>query len=267
MGKGRPFLEIFAAALNEDYRFPLLEVFAFLYAVGTIAILGLAGAFGSPSEGLAYGLITLMTGFPLFIFIILIFKNIAYGLGNDIEKGVVQTLLSYPLTRRSVLTAKLLSALGLSVLLFLSLQIFALEAFMPSVVYKYSGIVFLSYAAILSPAFLIAGIVLLLALFLRRGGLALVIGIVLYFAFSIISSFVTIFSVFGSDAALRAFGLIYPTLILGRHFLTPVSPFSPMASQWVPTLSEVLAYVGGAYLITAVVFLFAYVYFDRRFGI
>ena len=36
--KGKPFLEVFSATLQEDYRFPVLEVFAFLYVLGTFAL-------------------------------------------------------------------------------------------------------------------------------------------------------------------------------------------------------------------------------------
>ncbi len=35
--KGKPFLEVLSATLQEDYRFPVLEVFAFLYVLGTFA--------------------------------------------------------------------------------------------------------------------------------------------------------------------------------------------------------------------------------------
>ncbi len=52
-GKGRPFLEILASALNEDYRFPILEVFAFLFALSTFAQarFGLAGLGGTSVTG------------------------------------------------------------------------------------------------------------------------------------------------------------------------------------------------------------------------
>lgn len=94
--KGRPFLEVFASALNEDYRFPILEIFAFLYALGTFAITGVTTQFAQSGEAYVYGLINSLSGFPLFIFIILVFKNVAYGLGSDLEKGVIQTFFSYP---------------------------------------------------------------------------------------------------------------------------------------------------------------------------
>ena len=55
--KGHPFLEILAASIHEDFRFPILEVFAFLYAISTFAFLGLGGRITlmfSPRSGEAY---------------------------------------------------------------------------------------------------------------------------------------------------------------------------------------------------------------------
>nr|NIR86604.1 hypothetical protein [Candidatus Bathyarchaeota archaeon] len=204
MGKGKPFLEVFASALHEDYRFPILEIFAFLYALGTFVF----ASFGPPmpsralsGEAIAYNLTASLLGLPLFIFIILIFKNIAYGLGSDLEKGIIQTYFSYPLKRRGILTAKLLSALGIALILFLTIQISALHVLAPDIVSPHLGTVLLTYAANLSYPLLIASIILLATLILRRGGLTVVIGIVLYFAMSIISSVAT-FVAFATESAL-----------------------------------------------------------------
>jgi len=40
-GKGKPFLEVLSSALHEDYRFPILEIFAFLYVLGTFALVNI----------------------------------------------------------------------------------------------------------------------------------------------------------------------------------------------------------------------------------
>jgi len=266
MTKGRPFLEVFASAAKENYRLPILEVFAFLYAFGTFIFAGLGAAAAPSSELSAHGLVNSLNTMPLSIFVILILVNIAYGLGNDIEKGVIQTLLSYPLKRRSILTAKLLSALGIALLLFLGIQMLALFILAPDIMRDYFNTVLLSYLANLSLALLIAGIVLLLALVLKRGGLALVIGIVFYFALSIIASMVTFLAWSGSDIPLKAYAVIAPNMALDRYYAGLGSP-SYYREIWVPSFSEVLIYLGAAYLLVAIVFLVGYVYFDRRFGI
>jgi hypothetical protein len=57
MGKGRPFLEVFASALHEDYRFPILEIFAFLYALGTFVFASFGSSMGIQAvsnESIAY---------------------------------------------------------------------------------------------------------------------------------------------------------------------------------------------------------------------
>jgi len=119
MKKGRPFLEIFTYALDEDYRFPILEIFAFLFTLAMFVFVNFNVGFET-GEALTYSLISTLCGFLLlFIFVVLILKNVAYGLGGDLEKGVMQTLFSYPLKRRYILTAKLRSGLGIAGLLFL----------------------------------------------------------------------------------------------------------------------------------------------------
>ncbi len=261
--KGRPFLEIFASALHEDYRFPILEVFAFLYALGTFTF---ASFGGGKDELAAYSLASSLLGTPLFVFIILIFKNVAYGLGSDIEKGIVQTYFSYPLKRRSILSAKLLSALGVAFLLFFAIQISALYILAPEIVSPYLGTVLLTYAANLSYPIQVAGIILLVTLILRRGGLALVIGIVLYFALGIVTSLI-MFASFATNSTLglQIISVISPNVGLANYYST-YSPF-PGGLLWTPTFTEVLFSIGGSYIIAASIFLIAYLYFCRRLGL
>lgn len=215
---------------------------------------------------MAYGVVSSLLGIPLFIFIILIFKNIAYGLGNDIEKGIIQTLFSYPLKRRWILSAKLLSALGVALLLFLSIQISALYVLAPDVIAPYLGTVLLTYAASLSFPLLIAGIMLLITLIIRKGSLALVSGIVLYFALGIVQS-LAMFVAFAtkSPSVLQIISVFSPNVILGIYY----SPGLPLGGSeiWAPTFTEVLLYMGASYMIVAILFLIAYSYFSRRFGL
>ncbi|MGD8506901.1 MAG: hypothetical protein PVF15_09615 [Candidatus Bathyarchaeota archaeon] len=268
MGKGKPFLEIFASALHEDYRFPILEIFAFLYTLGTFVFASF-GAFIAPqtvsNESVAYTLTSSLLGLPLFIFIILIFKNVAYGLGSDLEKGIIQSYLSYPLKRWRILTAKLLSALGIALILFLTIQIAALYVLAPDVISPYLGTVLLTYAASLSSSLFVAGIMLLVTLVLRRGGLTLVIGIVLYFAMSIVSS-VAMFVAFGtkSPLPLQIMSVIAPNVVLAEYYSINV-PFGN--ELWTPAFSEVLLFMGTSYAITGFLFFLGYYYFSRRLGL
>jgi ABC-type transport system involved in multi-copper enzyme maturation permease subunit len=269
MIKGRPFLEIFTYVFDEDYRLPILEVFAFLFALGTFVFVDFAGVYDRTGETFAYSLVSTLCGFPLlFIFVVLILKNVAYGLGSDLDRGVMQTLFSYPLKRRHILTARLLSGLGIAVVLFLGIQIFGLFLLAPDIMATYPSTVFLTYAANLcSPALLLAGLVLLLTLQLKRGGLALIIGVVLFFAGLIISGFVsTIAYGTGSDLSRKIWAVINPNSALQAYYYhAGTSLFA--SESWVPSFSEVLLYLGSGYLLVAAIFIVGYIYFDRRLEI
>ena len=267
MGKGKPFLEVLSSALHEDYRFPLLEIFAFLYAIGTFVLanfgVGLISS-STVSGATTYNVISSLLTMPLFIFLILIFKNIAYGLGSDLEKGIIQTYFSYPLKRRGILTAKLLSALGVALLLFLGIQISALYILAPDIVLPHLGTVLLTYVANLSYPFFIAGIMLLLTLILRRGGITLVIGIVLYFAMAIVTGIATVFALVSQNPLLfQIVSGISPSTILAQYF----SAFPVLGEFWVPTFSEVLLYIGASYVLVASLFTLGYLYFSRRLNL
>jgi len=268
MGKGKPFLEVMSSAIHEDYRFPFLELFAFLYAIGTFVFasfgvtIGTQGtAQGTTNEIIAYGAVSSTLSLPLFIFIILVFKNIAYGLGSDLEKGIIQTYFSYPLRRRGILTAKLLSALGIALILFLGIQLSGLYILAPDIVLPQLGTVILTYAANLSYPLLIAGIMLLLTLKLRRGGISLIAGLVLYFAMSIISSIATVFAwASESPLGLQIISMINPSLALQQYY-------GGTFEFWIPAFSEVLIYTGVSYVIVAIVFFLGYTYFSRRLNL
>jgi ABC-type transport system involved in multi-copper enzyme maturation permease subunit len=267
-GKRRPFLEIFALALKEDYTFPTLEIFALLFTLGTFVFANFGSMMlysTSVTSETAYTITSPVLSVLLLVFIILILKNIAYGLGSDIEKGVVQTYFSYPVKRRSILSAKLLSALGMALALFLGVQIMSLYILAPEVVTTHFSTVLLTYAANLSYPLMIAGVILLVTLVLRRGGSALILGIVLYFVLEIIQGLVS----FASTAArfalsLQIMSVFSPNFALARYY-----QFYGQTGihVWVPTLAEVLVYVGASYAIVVSIFLLSYFYFSRRMGL
>lgn len=271
-GKGRPFLELFASSLNEDYRFPLLEIFCFLYAIGAFIFAGFTfGIIGTGASGdaVAYGLTSSILGFPLFIFVVLILKNVAFGLGNDLEKGIVQTFFSYPIKRRWILSAKLLSAVGVSLIPFVGILTAGLYVLAPDVVGPHIGIVLLTFATNLSESLLVTGIVLLVTLFLKRGALALVLGIVTYFAIAVFQMIVSIIAAFTNNVAgLQILSLISPSLVESRYFSgQSTGVFLGPTSSWSPTFNDVLAYTAGSYAIVVMVFLLGYLYFSRKLSL
>jgi ABC-type transport system involved in multi-copper enzyme maturation permease subunit len=268
LGKGKPFLEVFASAVHEDYRFPFLEIFAFLYALGTFVLANFSASIPTQiatNEAAAYSVTTSLLSGSLIVFIIVVLKNVAYGLGSDLEKGIVQTYFSYPLRRWKILTAKLLSAIGVSLLLFLGIQISALYILAPDIILPQIGTVILTYAASLSFPLFISAIMLLITLILRRGGIALVVGIVLYFSMSIISGIAFVFA-FATESPLplQIISIISPTYALQYHYGSLSNFFSV---SWAPTLSETMLYVGASYAIVASFFVLGYVYFTRRLNL
>jgi ABC-type transport system involved in multi-copper enzyme maturation permease subunit len=223
----------------------------------------------SVTSNTAYNVTSSALSTLLFLFIILIFKNIAYGLGSDLEKGIVQTYLSYPLKRRSVLSAKLLSAVGVSLMLLLGVQILSLYILAPDVIAPQFGTVLLTYAASLCYPLLIAGIILLVTLILRRGGSALVLGIVLYFVLEIIQNLITPITTAAQltesgTLSLQIMSVFSPNFALARYY-----QFYGQTNihVWVPTAADVMAYVGAGYAIVVSVFLVAYFYVSRRMSL
>ena len=270
MGKGKPFLEVLASAIHEDFRFPFLEIFAFLYTLGTFSLANFTvGVYSqvATNEAVAYSVTSSLIGGSLIIFIILVFKNVAYGLGSELEKGIIQTYFSYPIKRWALLTAKLLSGIGLSLLLFLGIQISAFYILAPDIVLPQLGTIILTYAANLSYPLLLSAIILLLALKLRRGGIGLIVGFVLYIAMSIVSGLALfVASATENPLVLQIMSLISPSYALQYHY-GGLSSVPGLSVPWTPTLSEATLYVGGSYVIVTTVFILGYYYFSRRLNL
>jgi len=266
MGKGKPFLEIFALALHEDYRFPTLEVLAFLFTLSPFAFMGFGGfTMGAPEEYFAFRMVNSLMGLPLIILVVLLLKNIAYDVGNDLEKGTIQTILVYPLKRRSILTAKLLSAVGVAILLFFMIPIFVLCILAPDTVTLNLTTVFLTYLANVSFPLFIASVTLLITLTLRKGSLALVMGIIFFFLFGILANLVSFLSqAINSPLPIQLYSLITPSFALDNYY-TSLQPHAHVF--WAPSFSEALLYIGVGYGVTAFHFFLSYLFFCRRLNI
>jgi ABC-type transport system involved in multi-copper enzyme maturation permease subunit len=125
------------------------------------------------------------------------------------------------------------------------------------------GLILLLYAANFGYVLLLTSIILLFALFIKKGGAALVVGIAVYFAIGIVTSIVLLFaSISGSAALLQAVALLNPSTTLSAHY-----GYIPPNIAWTPSLTEVTYYVLGNYAITALLFFLAYYYFSRRLSI
>jgi hypothetical protein len=104
--------------------------------------------------------------------------------------------------------------------------------------------------------------VLLVTILLRRGGLSFIVGIVVYFAVSIISSLATTSFLSSQSAfALKIMSLINPNIALNVYYS------SAFSTIWTPSFSEVLLYVGVSYAVVAIIFSISYIYFTRRLNL
>jgi ABC-type transport system involved in multi-copper enzyme maturation permease subunit len=270
--KGKPFLEVLSATLHEDYRFPVLEVFAFLYVLGTFAL----ASFGvistvSQTSLRAYSAFSLVnsiagvTSFSTLILLVLVLKNVAYGFGSDLERGTIQSYLTYPLKRRSVLTAKLVSALGVSLLLFVTVQTTALYIIAPQIVSSYLSTVVLSYLANFAFFLIVISITILLTMIVKKGAVTLIFGIILYFGLYISVSFASSIS-FASHSALaqQIVSCFAPSNALGLYL---TSNSLSIRSIWVPAYADVLSFIIISYVIVAAVLALSYYYFSRRLNL
>jgi ABC-type transport system involved in multi-copper enzyme maturation permease subunit len=196
---------------------------------------------------------------------LLVFKNIAFGLGSDLEKGTVQTIFSYPLKRHAILTAKLISAIGVSLLLFFGAQMLALTILVPERVLSYPQVVVLTYVANLSYPLLLSFIILFVTLLVRKGGLSLVLGIVLSFLINILSGVAQLVVWMTKSAVpLQILAVFNPSVALQSHY----NAFSSITGTiWEPSLSEVMLYVGVAYALVFFVLILSYDYFGRRLNL
>jgi hypothetical protein len=276
--KGKPFLEVFSATLHEDYRFPVLEVFAFLYVVGTFALASF-GSFsaisqtnlGAYSAFMLVNSIAGITSFSTLILLVLVLKNVAYGFGSDLERGTIQTYFSYPLKRRNILTAKLVSALGVSLLLFVIVQTTALYIIAPQIVSSYLSTVALSYLANLAYFLIVICITVLLTLIVRKGAITLVFGIVLYFGLYLSVSFASLISYAAHSAlAVQIISCFAPTYSLSLYLSSAsrsISTSTYISAGWVPSYANVLSFIFVSYVIVAALLVLSYYYFSRRLNL
>ncbi len=263
MTKHTPFLEVLASSVKEDYRFPILEIFAFLYTLATFvfaSISGIGEQYVVSKNAVAFGLIYSLTRLTLVILTILMLKNIAYGLGKDLNNGLMQTYLAYPLKRRSFLAAKLFSSLGIALLLFVGIQLVGLFILSPDILSEKIDIVLVSYAGVLGNPLFIVSLALILSLFLKSGSSALLLGMIAYFASGILTLLVQVMAmVTSSSLPLKVLAVVDPVVALQRHY-TGGFP----EELWVPTLNGALMYVGACYALVTLVFIAGFLYFERR---
>lgn len=266
--KGSAFAEMLSIFIHQDYRFPILEVFAFLFA-GSVLLVG-SMSVNNGYNAAAFGYMTGISGLSLtlLVFMILIWKNIAFGLGGDFEKGVMQTFLTYPLSRGRILLARLLSSVGVALAVLTSAQFLVIFVMAPLFAESQIATLALGFVTSLGTPLLLTAVVLLVAVVSKQGGLSLLVGIVLYFALSIL--------------LLVLLGIGYQEqnyiLVSSVFLLNPVSAFQlyynpqnvpsfsgPSGSTvWTPNFGEAAGFLAANMILTLAILAVSVFIFTRR---
>jgi len=255
--------------LRQDYHFPLLEIFAFLFLAGILLTSTLPAGYDETyiaSSYFGFGAISL----PILVFMILVWKNISLGLGGDLEKGVMQTFLTYPLKRLRILGARLLSSVGVALAVLTLAELVVLLATMPGFAVRQAPTLALSYLAALALPTLITAVVLAVCVFAKSSGLPLVVGLAFYFAAGLFLQFFVGYAVQTENSALLgATYLLNPAVAFQEYYShfscgPPSQGFVCGVTWGTPGLGAAATYLIGSYLISTFLLLVSALWFARR---
>lgn len=260
---------MFSLFLRQDYSFPTLEVFAFLFVIsiliGTYIIQGYNETYIAYSYFGASATISL----PILIFMILIWKNISFGLGGDFEKGVMQTFLTYPLSRTKMLGARLLSAIGVALGILSLAQFIVLSIIAPGFTSREAPTLILNYLSVLATPLLVTMIVLLVCVLAKSSGIPLIVGILLYFLFGLFLELFVGYAVQAQNHVLLGVAyLLNPALAFQNFYSYNFNGgFTgiPNNALWaVPSFPLSLSYLAGNFAISIVLLFVSFVWFRKR---
>ena len=263
------FLEMLSIFLRQDYHFPLLEIFAFLFVVGILLTSSLPPGFDETYIASSYfgsGAVSL----PIFVFMILVWKNISFGFGGDLEKGVMQTFLTYPLKRLWILGARLLSSVGVALAVLTLAELVVLLATMPAFAIQQASTLALNYLAALALPILITAVVLAVCVFAKTSWLPLVVGLAFYFAAGLFLQFFVGYGVQTENSVLLgATYLLNPAVAFQGYYShfscgPPSQGFVCGATWGTPGLGAAAAYLVGSCFISIVLLLISALWFARR---
>ncbi len=267
MTKTRSIREFLALSLNQDYKFPLLEVFFFLFILLTCITVN-TSTIGT-TEYDAYSLVNTSAGLSnfisLFVFVILVSKNIALSLSGDLEKGTMKTYFSYPIKRREILSSKLFSEIAITSLVFFAANFISLCIIAPNTILPNISTVLIAYASIFAFVLLISSLVTLIGLTAKKGSLTLILGVILFIALFILSGISTSVAYqHQSLTPIEVVSYINPLLGLLYHYQPLYMNFN---SALILSFDQAITSIVGCYVISTVLFALSYYYFNRRMSL
>jgi ABC-type transport system involved in multi-copper enzyme maturation permease subunit len=256
--------------LREDFRFPILEIFAFLF----VLLVLYTGSFSNASSP-AQIVLQYFSGLTFFssslLFLILIWKNLAFGFGGDFEKGINQTYLTYPVSRRLFIVGRLLSAVAVPLALLVLSQALVLYLLAPGFLESNFSTFTLAFLGYLGEPLLITAIVLLIAVLSKTSGSPLIVGIILYFALLIVLQIAVGYATTFANTDLLIASFIFEPLLsfqtyspngFGGFGSGPLPPGSTIL--WSPSSANILMILLANYAVSAVIVAVSLVYFTRR---
>jgi ABC-type transport system involved in multi-copper enzyme maturation permease subunit len=258
--RGSAFAELLAIFLYLDQRFPVLEGSAFLLFACSLLFSSVSNLDAQSAYNYMAGPIGL--SLTSLILVVLILKN-ASSWGNDYEKGTMQTFLTYPLSRRKVLLARLTSSLILPVVLVTLARFSVVFLVSPSLTLTEFSSLMLGFLTSLSTPLFVAALVVLTVLWAKSGGVPFAIGLLTFFMVFILSAFVIGIAYNGG----------YPYLAWVVYFFNPVYAFSSYyqgvvaffgSNQPVPTFVQATALLAGNLAFSLTLLVIGALLFIRR---
>jgi hypothetical protein len=260
---------MFAIFLKQDYQLPILETFAFLFATGVLLQSSLVQGYNETYIAYSYFGSGGTFALPILIFMILIWKNISFGLGGDFEKGVMQTFLTYPLGRGRMLAARLLSSVGVAFGILSLAEFLVLLVMVPKFATRQMPTLILNYLSVLATPILITMIVLLVCVFVKKSGLPLTVGLISYFVMGLFLEFFVAYALETKNAVLLAVTyLLNPAIAFQsfyRYHFNGGSTGLGISSTWgIPGFGDIATYLVGSYLVSAILLVVSILWFVRK---
>lgn len=247
-------------------RFPVYEVLVAIYVAGALTMpsnIPMPGPQGTSvsDAGVLFNIVRAASAIPSFLTYIVMIKTIAYDIGVEVEKRLFLTYLSLPIKRLDFIILRYLASAGLP----LAAYIFALTTtvFIKEVGNPPLTDVLLIFLAHIGPIFMFSAITFLLALLLKKGGLGLVMAIVLWVILDVISGVLSMMAmVTGSREALNLVFILSPNTALGFYYMGNGAPPNPnlKIGFW-----EVLELLSIHYVVSLLLLATATYYFVKRY--
>jgi len=244
------------------YRFPLAEIYAALYTF--FLVVSAIPQFGGVSSLIVFfAYLYFATILPKFITNILIAKNVAYGFAGEIERGLMQTYLTYPIKRLDIFVVKVFTCILVPYFYFIFSLLLASYLLYFEVFEIYGSQVLLLIISVAGPCILFGAIITAASLFIRRGGASLGLGIAAYFTIAILEMAMLYFA--GATRRyeyILALFVLEPYLAFASHYGSTFMPFVHLPSI---TFEEAASYLIAHYFLSFIVFAVIAFYFIRRF--